>query len=367
MFLPRIRFSFPLLLLVFATNLWAQSGVRPAATPPGDQIEKIATEEIKLNVLALKNDGGVADALKPEDLVIVEDGRIQQANSVRRIPANVLLLLDVGAEIAYAKRNQVTAQTARGIVGSLAENDSVAVMQYADKVSVLSGWTKNRRELMNALGDTKLGFGKRSAFNEAMQKAIEFFEKTPLENRHLILITDGVDSLSSIEQKNAVTRKLLSSDINVHVISYTQLQQLAIGTTKTVKGGGSMPPALPPGASAPHSNGPQRIPLFTVNLDRAMIKKRKEDVEKLKSSERYLTTIAEDTNGEIFLPETTDEMIAKTPILAGTIDSQYVVTYAPKRPLAESPNGETRTIEISSRRAGVEVQGRRKFMVTNDR
>lgn len=363
--LSRIKFSLPVLILILTSSLWAQSGARPAPTATPESVEKVSTEEIKLNVLALKNNGDFATALKPDDLLIVEDGRIQQANSVRRIPANVLILLDVGNEISYAIRNKVTAETAQNLVSALEPDDAVAVMEYGDKVKVLSDWTKDKSQLAEVLSEQKLGFGKRSVFNEAMRKAIEFLAETPRENRHLVLITDGVDSFSNAEQRRQVTRKLLSSDINVHVISYTQLQQKAIGTTKTVTGGGTRPKPLPPGAGAPHSSEIQTFPILTINTDRAMIRKRREETEKLRESEKYLTTIAEDTNGEIFLPDTTAEMVEKTPILAKTIDSQYVVTYIPKRPLDESKDGEIRLIEVSSRRPGVEVQGRRKFIVTS--
>lgn len=361
------KFLIPVLFFFLTGNILAQSGVRPQATPTPEQVEKVSTEEIKLNVLALKNNGDFAEELKPEDLVIVEDSRIQQANSVRRIPANVLFLLDVGGEITYAKRNKVTAQTARGLVAQLAETDSVAVMQYADKVSVLSDWTQSRKQLMSVLGDTKLGYGKRSNFNEAVQRAVEFFAASPTENRHLVLISDGIDTFDNETQRKAAIRKLLSSDINVHVVSYTKLQQLAMGdSTKTVKpGGGIRKINLPPGAGAPHSQETQIYSGVTINTDREMIRKRREEAAKLKTSEKFLTEIAEDTNGEIFLPETTDEMIDKMGILAKTIDSQYVITYVPKRPLDESSDGEVRVIEVSSRRPGVEVQGKRKFIVTS--
>lgn len=364
----KIKFAFLFFVVIFAfgTNIFAQT---PKPTPP-ESVEKVATEEIKLNVLALTKDGDFAAKLAPEDLVINEDGRLNQANSVRRIPANVLLVLDVGGEIAYAKRNKITAETARALVAALQPNDSVAAMQYGDKVEMLSGWTKDKNQLAQVLSDRKLDFGKRSVFNEAVQKAIEFFNKTPLENRHLILVTDGVDSFDNAQAKNNFTKNLLSSDINVHVVSYTKLQQQAIGTTKTVTASGtnnSPSSNFPPGIGLPHKNETQTFPVATVNLDREMIRKRKEEMNKLQTSEKFLTRIAEDTNGEIFLPETPDEMIAKTATLAKNIDSQYVVTYTPKRPLSEARDGEIRTIEVTSRRAGLEVQGRRKFVVANNK
>ena len=355
-------FIFCAVLFTFSLAAFSQT---PSPTPP-DEIERIATEEIKLNILAFDENNEFAANLTAEDLVIVEDGRLHQATSLRRIPANVLLVLDVGNEISYAKRNKTTAETARGLIGALHSDDSVAVIQYGDRVDVLSDWTTDKARVSQGLTERKLGFGRRSAFVYAISKAIEFFDKTPLENRHLVLITDGVDSFNDKAAVDAVTRKLLSSDINVHVISYTRLQQEAVqGALKTK----SAPPRinLPPGAEAPHSKDTQRFPVATVNLDREMVRKRKEDINRLKTSESFLTRIADDTNGDVFLPESIDEMKAKTWVLAKNIDSHYVVTYAPKRPLDEAREGEMRLIEVSSRKPGVVVQGRRKFLVTNER
>ena len=40
--------------------------------------------------------GRFAANLRKEDLVIIEDGRLQQPSAVRRAPASVMLLLDTG-------------------------------------------------------------------------------------------------------------------------------------------------------------------------------------------------------------------------------------------------------------------------------
>jgi len=372
MLLSRVKFLFSVLslALVLAINLWAQSGntrqAQPTPTPP-EQVERVDTEEIKLNISAFDANGRFVSDLRVEDLVINEDGRLHQATSVRRTAANVLILLDVGNEIAYAKRRAATSAAARGLVSALQETDMIAVMQYGDKVEILSDWTKDKAAVLSALDDKKLGFGKRSVFNEALGKAVDFFRKTPLENRHLVLISDGVDTFNDLRSKNLAIKNLLSSDINVHVISYTLLQRNAITIPKTLKGGGTRPKPLPPGAEPPVHGTTPTYPILTINLDREMIRKRQEQIAQLKISEQFLTTIAQDTNGEIFLPETVDEMVDKTARLAKNIDSQYVVTYTPKRALNEASDGETRLIEVSSRRAGIDVQGRRKLVVVNNR
>lgn len=357
------KFSlFLVALLAFVVSIGAQ-------TPKDDDTEKVFTEEIKLNVLAFDASGKFASGVKKEDLVISEDGRLHQPTSLRRIPANVLIVLDVGNEISFGKRRKITSDAAAALVGALQPEDSIAVMQYGDKVEFLAEWTQDKQFLYKILDEKNLGFGKRSVFNNALDAAVKFFQKTPLENRHLILITDGVDSFNDQKTKDLWMKNLLSSDINVHVVSYTTMQQSEIEPKKSIFQKGEPTPRRLPDEVIMTMPLPQqqilRLPrLISVNTDRAMIKKRKEESAKLKTSEAFLTTLAEDTNGEIFLPETKEEMVEKTATLAKNIDSQYVATYTPKKPLTESADGEVRNIAITSRRSDIQVQGKRKFVVS---
>jgi hypothetical protein len=105
----------------------------------------------------------------------------------------------------------------------------------------------------------------------------------------------------------------------------------------------------------------------TIVTDKAFLRKMRERERDLLESEKYLSTLAEDTNGEFILPETREEMLAKTSLVAQVIDSNYVVTYTPKRPLSESKAGEVRTIEVTSKRPGLQVLARRKLAVENDK
>ncbi|HSK71432.1 MAG TPA: hypothetical protein VK892_07040, partial [Pyrinomonadaceae bacterium] len=79
------------LFFAFGLSVSAQT-VKP--TPPEDDAEKIFVEEIKLNVSAFTRAGKFVADVKKEDLVIVEDNILHQADSLRRIPANVLIVLD---------------------------------------------------------------------------------------------------------------------------------------------------------------------------------------------------------------------------------------------------------------------------------
>ncbi len=360
----KCQFVFSFLIIIFSLVAINFSQIpEPQPTPPDGDIN-ITTEEIKLNISAVTDRGYNASGLTIDDVIINENGRLHQATSVRKIPANVLFVLDVGNEISYAKRSKTTAETARNLINALQEDDSIAVMQYGDKVEILSDWTKDKLKLNKVLGEHKLGFGRHSRFDLALETAIDFFDKTPIENRHLILITDGIDSLNDPKTKDSITKRFLSSDINFHVISYTFLQKQSIKGEKIVKvGGGARKSNLPPGAGLPDY---QKVPAggsVSINMDREMIRHRKSEVNRLETSEKYLMTLAKDTNGQIFIPETLEEMTDKMGRIASYIDSQYVVTYTPNNPLEEAPDGEVRNIKVTSKKPGVYIQSSRKYVV----
>jgi VWFA-related protein len=364
-------YSFRQNLLFFAVALFVVSNAISAQTPtptstPDDKPVVVYTEEIKLNIAAFDLNGNFADALKKEDLVISEDGRLHQANIIQHIPAKVLILLDTGGESRIAKDFKTTRETAKKLVNSLQKDDQVALMQYHDKIELISDWTSDKA-LLNQILDKKMNFGTRSRFSDALNQAASFLQKVPTENRHLVLISDGLDSTANQEQKTAALRTLTATNINVHVFSYTGLEQQVVEQRKkSISGGGRKAIELPPGADVPIPGKVQTVPIATINTDRAMVKKNKERGDALKRSEQDLTRLTEDTNGIFYLPKTAEEMIDKTAELAKNIDSQYVVTYTPKRPLSESQNGEVRNIEVTSKRDNVVIIARRKLLVVRN-
>jgi hypothetical protein len=56
-------------------------------------------------------------------------------------------------------------------------------------------------------------------------------------------------------------------------------------------------------------------------------------------------------------------MLAKANEVARAIGAEYVVTYRPKRPLADASPGEYRKIEVASRRVGLNLHARRGYVV----
>lgn len=338
----------------------------PAPTPiQEDDTEKVATEEIKLNVSAVDRNGKFFAGVNKEDLVIMEDERLHQASSLRRVPANVLIVMDTGGEMRAKKGFEQTKNTAKSLIAALSDEDSVAVMQYHDKVEIVAEWT-NKAEALKIL-KAKANFGRRSFFVRALGTATDFLQKNPLENRHLILITDGTDTFNDATERSRAMRNLLATDINVHVFSYTKMELTDIEPRTKGISVGAARSALPAEVRATLPNGARDVAMasggISINTDRAFLKKMRERKTELLDGEKYLTALAKDTNGEIVLPETNEEMLEKTRLVAAIIDSSYVLTYVPKRALSDSPRGEERNIEVSSRRPNLQVQARRKLVV----
>lgn len=189
-------FSCPVLTALLCTLAFAQS-----PTP-----ERVSTEEIRLNVSALDRSGNAPADLKTDDVVISEDGRLHQASSVRRTPASVLIALDTGGTIRQKKNIDTTRSVASALVGDLRTGTHFAVIQAHDRVEPIIGWNSDKGQTLTAL-DNKTGFGRRSSFTLAITAAEKIFNDAPTENRHLVLITDGLDTIENDAARTEAIRE----------------------------------------------------------------------------------------------------------------------------------------------------------------
>jgi hypothetical protein len=216
---------------------------------------------------------------------------------------------------------------------------------------MLQPWTTDKTAVLKTL-KTKLISTKRSRISEALVSAAQQLKERPEGSRHVVLITDGVDSPGGKVDRGEAIRKLIGARATVHVISYTQFVR-----QKSDKIGSNVSIGLPPGTT--------RSPTFgmSIRFDPAMRRQRKAYEAELKKSEQALQNIAEETGGKWELPLNSDEMLAQADDVARAIGAEYVVTYRPKRPLAEAKPGEYRRIEVASRRVGLSLHARRGYVV----
>ncbi|HEY9402261.1 MAG TPA: VWA domain-containing protein, partial [Pyrinomonadaceae bacterium] len=371
-----------LFVLSGATLVRAQSGrIVPKPTPADDQI-RVYTEEVRLPVFARDEFGRFDPTLELDDIVVLEDNVKQQVRSIRRIPASVVLVLGTGGELNPAQRTRTTREAALSLVSQLRAGDAVAVMQFDRRIQLIQPWTTDRDAASHTLR-TKLWGGSGARPAEALQQAAVLFEGQPVGNRHLVFITDGVETPGAGASPAQVTRvlegntavggraayaeavkRLMAAQVSVHVISYStfgfkeskekQKNAPAGAPPGSVKASGiqtagidpTMPSTMNRGGAVGPSTG------AVINFDPAMRRMRKAYERAMKRGEETMKTLAADTGGRLWIPLSTEDLALQGSEVAREIGTQYVVTYTPTRPLASSPATETRRVAVLPRRGG---------------
>lgn len=372
----------------------SQQTAQPKPTPPDDTV-KIFTEEVRLPVIALDNYENFDPTLVVDDVLVLEDGVPQQVKSVQRIPANVLFLLCTGGETNPAMRTSLTKLTALNLLSKLRKEDSVAVIQFNSRVETLQNWTT---DLSNAayLIRTKMKSANGTRVENAFNAAADIFTNQPFGNRHIVLITDGIEmpggklgyeekmkALKEFDSKadkktwDESVKKLMETQATIHVISYTAFAREVYSNNKaknTTYGAPRSSPANDSVAAAIDPTvppGTQRGKVFTptigmsINFDPQMRRLRKAYENATKTSEKRLTTLAEETGARILLPKSDEEMLNQVSSIARDIGAQYVVTYTPKKPITSANIGEYRRIVVNTRRIGLILRSRRGYIVVS--
>jgi VWFA-related protein len=366
-------------ILVAAPRPQAQE-TRPTPTPstqesPRDDQDpiKVFTEEVRLPIVAFDDYGYFDPTLELNDVLVIEDGVQQEVRSIRHIPASVLFVLDVDSQITIGKRTETTRAIALRLLSHLRKGDEVAVLQFGTGVQVLQNWTVDTEPIPQIL-KTKLNSGKRGRISEAIVAAAAMLKDKPAGSRHVVLITDGIETPGGKVAYADAVKQLIAAQTTVHVISYTGLVRDAIAKRNKrgiVAGGdgrtgnqtpGAMDPTMPDGSM----NRTPSFKIFTVDTDRAMRRWYKRYSDGTKANEQRLISLAEETGGQLLMAENTQDLLKKADEVARDIGAQYVVTYTPKRPLSSAKAGEYRKVEVAPRKTGVRLRTRRGYIAKMD-
>ena len=362
----------------FGVALWAaalpsgaqETGATPAAPAEGQDTLKVSVEEVRIPVAAYDEVGRFDPTLEAADLLVREDGVAQQVRGVFRVPASVVLLLDTGGELNPAKDVRLTREVAVALVSALRREDRVSVLQVNHRVELLQDWTTEQSQVLKTLRAGLLP-GRRSLLAEGVLAAVGQLRKTPQGNRHLVLVSDGLDSPGGRVELAEAVKELTEANVTIHVISYTSLgrrKRAAPAPTRPREGTAvpdevvlSLPRTRRPGDAPGMRDIMEAKGGVTLDLER-LFRRGNNPKEELEQRERDFGALTEETGGVLLLPATAEEMARRAAEVAREVDSQYVVTYKPLRPLAAAPPGEYRRLDVSSRRVGLRVRSRRGYV-----
>ena len=209
-----------------ATQISSQEPAKPQPSPsPTPDTVKVFTEEVRLPVVAFDAYGHYDPTLELDDVLVLEDGVAQQIRSVRHVPANVLFVLDTGGELSglggMSKSTSLTRDVAAQLVGRLEQGAAMAVMQSGNTAELVQPWTTDKAAVLRTLKN-KLNSSKRSRISEAIANASLQLKDRPEGSRHVVLITDGVDTPGAKIDRAEAMKQLIAARATVHVISYTE-------------------------------------------------------------------------------------------------------------------------------------------------
>lgn len=360
----------------------ALSAQQPSATPPpvSEEPVRIPTDEVHLTVHAQGAFPGVALKLRPEDLSVFENGVAQEITSMRNVPASVLVLVDTGAALSFVKSSETARLTAKLIIGGLPMGTSFSVAQYSERTETIADWTENRADAFSRI-DSSTKLGRRSMLAESIAAAAKMFASRPFENRHLILVTDGLDRSKAIDSKSAELRQLAAANIVLHVVSYAGIEQAGAEEAGKIVKFNTKPsrPRIPPfiledmirGMSLPPQIR-EEVKAFlraqnegtrwlVIDLDRERKRMLNGRRDEWKKAEEQLTAAAAETGGSVSKSADLAELWNGAAEIARAIGMHYSLIYSPS--VSGSDESKPRSIMIKSGIDGISVRTRKTVVL----
>jgi VWFA-related protein len=360
----------PFTFLLLCLPVFAQSGRK--ITPPGQQQPgqqqpdlRIETREVHLPLRAWDPMGRDVSDLKPQDLLVVEDGEERPVTWLRHEPASVILVLDLSNEIGTFKNgpsrmydpeperfenpykrpkynvlpNPVARDLADNLVTQLAPADHLAIIQYADRVQLVQDWTLDRSEAINSL-KAKFRAGIKSSFHDALTLAAEKLRQRESGRRIIVLVSDGLDSNSKRRRQEAFDA-VARAQATVFVISWTALLRNQIANMLQ------------------WTRAHEQQNSATIKRGSELMK----HVRELGLTETYLKDLAESSGGEILLPEQFDAFLQTPERIVRDIGAQYTMAWLTER----KPGVDNRRyVEVISRRPGLTLRTRQRYELSDD-
>jgi VWFA-related protein len=231
-----------------------------------------------------------------------------------------------------------TREFADNFLSKLSAADQVAIIQYADKVYTVQDWTHDTKEASTALKE-KYRVGIKASYYDALKLAAEKLEKCPTGRRVIVLLSDGIDSNSKASRRQAMTA-LEKARASVFVVGWAEVVRSEIEFA-----------AMWIGAQERQTSA---------TADRQ--KELRRHLPKLQNGAILLRQLAEESGGEIWLPETHDKLVAVNRAVAGEIGAQYSLAFITETKPSLEP---TRAIQVLAARRGLSVRSSRSYYVSD--
>jgi Ca-activated chloride channel family protein len=268
-----------------------------------DEVIRIDTELVNLNVRVIDRNNRPINNLRQQDFQVFEDGVQQQIEffSVAEVPTNYTLVVDNSGSMRHLLEKVIEAS--KIIVGTNRPDDETSIVRFvsSNKIEILQNFTSNTSDLNDALENMYVEGGQTAVLDAVYLAAekVENYERVrnDRKRRALILISDGEDRSSFYSEKQVI-ELLRESDVQIYVVGFTG---------ELSRDGG-----------------------FFSRSPRA-------------KAEALLKRLAEVTGGKTYFPQSTAELNEIARDIASELRTQYLVSYIPTN---DKRDGSFRSIKV---------------------
>lgn len=179
------------------------------ATPQqDDDVVRVNTELVVLNVTVTDKSGQYVKALRASDFKIYEDGSEVQANmiasfSLQESPYAAVVLLDSSGSMD--SRFSLARSAAIRFLDGLREEDVAAVYRFDSKVERVQEFSGGRDLAPMAYGIRAKGM---TTLNDAIVEASKILADRPEKRKAIVVLSDGMDTFSKASSDKAVESAL---------------------------------------------------------------------------------------------------------------------------------------------------------------
>ena len=280
--------------------------IAPSPTPEEDnEIIKIDTEIVGLNVRVIDRNNRPVNNLTQKDFQVYEDNVLQSIDSFTKaeVPTNYTMVIDNSGSLRQQIEKVIDA--GKVIISTNKPGDETSIVRFvgSDKIEIKQEFTSNKEDLFYTLDNLNIEGGQ-TAIIDAVYLAAQMtdeYEKTKNSNdkkrRALILVTDGEDR-DSFYNEQQLFEVLRESDVQIYVIGF-------IGDLS--KEGGFI------------SKSPQA------------------------KAKAFLERLATETGGKVYFPNDVSELSTIATDIASELRTQYLVSYYPSN---TNKDGTIRQIKV---------------------
>jgi VWFA-related protein len=325
-------------ILIAGVLIWSGFGQSQKTKPADGQKIQVQVEMVSLPVVVSTRDGRRVTDLLKEDFEVYEDKAQQQITGFAATdePITVALALDCSGSM-QRKLARLQNEAIR-FVNQLNPDDSVAILSFADEVSLLEDFSINRKRNEYGIKETRSNGS--TVLYEAVWLALEEVLKPVQERNALVLFTDGVDTASRKASENETLQLAKESHATIYCIYFnTEGDQEKIARST---GPGGIPLPGPPVIVSPYPPG---YPPGSASSD-------------YMRGRDYLSRLAEYSGGLLFDAIKTDDLGTAFEEIARELASQYSIGYYSTN---SKRDGKFRNIEVRVRRPGLAARTKKGY------